>query len=423
MVYPIGVVTLASIIKDDHEVEILDLNVEVDPYKALKEKVVHFAPSAIFISLRNIDPLGNKMTSLIPQFGVAVKMISALNSEIKLIAGGTGFSLFPKKIMEMFPEITFGIVGEGENSIKPLLLNVDSPEEIKGLCYRKGDEVYMNQPSMDLPMENYVIPDRDLVDMSKYQSNTYVQSIGVESKRGCPFSCSYCVYPNLQGKKLRCREPKDVVDEIEFLNKEYGMERVHFTDPVVNIPAGHMEDICQLLIDRKVKVKWSGFFREDMLNEYNANLFVKSGCECFSFSPDGLTDEAMNVLGKNMTIDDVKNAVKIAAKTDILSVYHFMINVPGENEETVKKGRELIRWIYDEHSQNRNLGTVVLNNIRIYPNTPICDIAIEEGVIAKSTELLYPTYYNPEPYSTVRYEIEGEHLCRNIFMWQEVGNL
>lgn len=424
MVYPIGLVTLASMIKEEYEVEILDLNVEEDPYKALKEKLMNFDPSVTFISLRNIDPLGNKMTSLIPQFGVAVKMLAALKPEIKIIAGGTGFSLFPKRIMEMFPEISFGIIGEGENSILQLLHHLENPIDVKGLCYRKSGMVHMNEPSKDFRMDvDYVVPDRDLVDVFKYQRNTYVQSIGVETKRGCPYSCSYCVYPNLQGKKLRCRDPKEVVDEVELLNKKYGIKRVHFTDPVVNIPAGHMESICQLLINRDVNIKWSGFFREDMLNEYNADLFVQSGCECFSFSPDGLTDKAMDVLEKNMTVDDVKKAVKIAAKTEIVSVYHFMINIPGENEETLKEGEALLNWIYDEHSHNRNLGTIVLNNIRIYPNTPICDIAIENGVVQKSTNLLYPTYYNPEPYSSLRYELEAKHLCRNVFMWQEVCDL
>lgn len=421
MVYPIGIVTLASVIKQKHRVEILDLNVEQDPFKALKDKMNEYNPEVVFISLRNIDPLGNKMTSLIPSFITAVKMISVLKPETTIVAGGTGFSLFPKKIMEILPEITYGIIGEGESSILPLLENLNNPS-VKGLCYRRGKEVIVMKPSMEFDMEkDYVVPDRRLVDIKKYQNNSYVQSIGVETKRGCPYSCSYCVYPNLQGTKLRCREPKKVVDEIEFLHKEYGIERIHFTDPVVNIPNGHMENICESLIKRNIDVKWSGFFREDQIDERNIEIFAQSGCECFSFSPDGLTDEAMNILGKNMKIKDVKKAAKFAAKTDVISVYHFMINIPGENEETIQKGADFMDWIYDVHSEKKNLGTIVLNNIRIYPETPIYNIAIETGVIKPTTNLLYPAYYNPEPYASLRYEMEGKHLCKNIFMWQEVS--
>ena len=421
MVYPIGIVTLASVIQEKYSVELLDLNVEQDPYKALRDKVNEYNPEVIFISLRNIDPLGNKMTSLMPAFITSVKMISALKPECIIIAGGTGFSLFPKEIMEMLPEITYGIIGEGENSILPLLENLDYPR-VKGLCYCQGTEVVITDPSMDFDMEkDYVVPNRRLVDIEKYQENSYVQSIGVETKRGCPFSCSYCVYPNLQGKKLRCRDPQKVVDEIELLQKEYGVQTIHFTDPVVNIPSGHMESICQELISRNIHIRWSGFFREDLIDEKNIKLFEQSGCECFSFSPDGLTQEAMDVLGKNMKIKDVMNAARLAAKTNVISVYHFMINVPGENEETIKKGEEFMDWIYQIHSENKNLGTIVLNNLRLYPETPMCNIAREQGVIKPTTNLLYPTYYNPEPYASLRYEMEEKHLCKNVFMWQEVN--
>ncbi|MPW27102.1 B12 lower ligand biosynthesis radical SAM protein BzaD [Alkalibaculum sp. M08DMB] len=421
MVYPIGIVTLATVISNLHTVEILDLNIEQDPFKALKNKIYQYNPEVVFMSLRNIDPLGNKMTSLIPQFITSVKMINILNPTTTIIAGGTGFSLFPRKIMELLPEITYGIIGEGESSILPLLNNLDKPN-VKGLCYRKGEDIIVTSPSMEFDMEkSYIVPDRSLLDVTAYQDNSYVQSVGVETKRGCPFNCSYCVYPKLQGKKLRCREPNDVVNEIEFLRKEYGIERIHFTDPVVNIPNGHMESVCESLIRRNIDIKWSGFFREDQIDGKNIDIFAKSGCECFSFSPDGLTQEAMDVLGKNMNIEDVKNAARLAAQTDIVSVYHFMINVPGETEETVKKGINLIDWIYDVHSKNKNLGTIVFNNIRIYPDTPIYDIALEKGVIRSTTNLLYPVYYNPDPYENLRYELEGKHFCKNVFMWQEVN--
>lgn len=57
----------------------------------------------------------------------------------------------------------------------------------------------------------------------------------------------------------------------------------------------------------------------------------------FSFSPDGLCQEALDVLGKQETEEDILKAARLAASRDALSVYHFMVNVPGENERTVKK--------------------------------------------------------------------------------------
>jgi putative variant cofactor biosynthesis B12-binding/radical SAM domain protein 1 len=207
---------------------------------------------------------------------------------------------------------------------------------------------------------------------------------------------------------------------MESLNKEYGIGRFHFTDPVINHPGDHLGDICRELIRRKLKLQWDGFMREDHFHEKNAALFEKAGCECFSFSPDGLCQEALDVLDKRLSTSDILRAARLAARTDVVSVYHFMVNVPGETEKTCEKGLRFLDRIYDLHKRKRNLGTVVLNNIRILPGTPMEAMARAKGVIRPDTDLLYPTYYNPRPFEAFRYRLEALHLARNVFMWQEV---
>jgi len=94
-VYPIGIVLLAGILKKKgHQMEIVDLNLGQDPYGVLQEKLLDFRPEVVGFSLRNIDPLGNKNTSLLPQFVAAVRLTACILPEARLVAGGTGFSLF-----------------------------------------------------------------------------------------------------------------------------------------------------------------------------------------------------------------------------------------------------------------------------------------------------------------------------------------
>lgn len=421
-VYPIGIVLLAGILKKKgYQVEILDLNLDHDPYGVLQEKLLDFRPEVIGFSLRNIDPLGNKNTSLIPQFTAAIRLTAVLLPKTTLIAGGTGFSLFPERIMQELPELDYGIVGEGERTFPALLGSLGHPVQLPGLCYREGKDVYQLPSAADFDMACYLPPDRRLWDIAPYLDlNNYTPSIGIETKRGCPFNCSYCVYPQLQGRELRRRSAADVVDEVEFLHKEYGVKQFHFNDPVLNIPRGHLEGICQEILKRKLQIRWDGFFREDHLDAENIALFEDAGCECFSFSPDGLCQEALDVLGKRETEDDILMAAHLAAGRDVLSVYHFMVNVPGENERTIEKGKQMLERIYELHAPKKNLGTIVLNNIRIMPGTQIEKIAREEGVITPDTDLLYPVYYNPRPYDTLRYHLETFHFCKNVFMWKGV---
>lgn len=421
-VYPIGIVLLAGCIQSaGHEVSILDMNLELDPFGALKEKLLAFQPEAIGLSLRNIDPLGNKTSSLITPFIVAVRLIAAVLPEAWLIVGGTGFSLFPERLMLELPELDYGIVGEAEVAFPALLRSIDNPPALPGLCRREGSRVRVSPPATNFDMANYVPANRLLLSPERYKGiNNYVPTIGIEAKRGCALNCAYCVYPQLQGSRLRCRPTAAVVDEMEFLNKEYGIESFHFTDPVLNAPLGHLEAICEEILRRKLKVRWDGFMREDQLNEKNVALFEKAGCECFSFSPDGLCQESLDVLGKNLSEAQILKAASLVAQTDTVSVYHFMVNVPGETEKTCGKSIQFVEKLYELHSKKRNLGTIILNNIRILPGTAIEKMAREQGVIDEHTDLLYPTYYNPKPFNTFRYKLETLQQCRNIFMWQGV---
>ena len=420
-VYPLGIVLLAGLARGaGFEAAVLDMNIESDPYGALKEKILDFRPEVVGLSLRNIDPLGNRLTSLVIPFMAAARMTAALAPEAAIIAGGTGFSLFPARIMEEAQSVSYGLVGEGEKSFVRLLASLpDPPTDLPGLCFRKGGQVTVNPPAADFDMCAYAPAERNILDPLLYSGiNSYVPAIGIEGKRGCPFGCSYCVYPALQGRVMRSRPSTSVVDEIELLHKEYGVSSFHFTDPVLNVPKGHLEGICEEILRRKLKIRWVGFMRENMLDDAKVALYEKAGCECFSFSPDGLCNQALSVLGKGLDEADVLKAARLAARTDVLSVYHFMVNVPGETEQTVARGMEMIEELYSIHSPKKNLGTIVLNNIRILPGTQIEALARKDGALTPDEDLLYPTYYNPPPYRSLRYRMESLHFCRNVMTWQ-----
>ncbi|RNC28552.1 MAG: Hopanoid C-3 methylase [Candidatus Dichloromethanomonas elyunquensis] len=421
-VYPIGIVTLGThLIRAGHEVVLLDMNLEVDAYGALKEKLLAEQPDIVGLSLRNIDPLANKTSSLIPPLVISVRMVHAVLPSTPIVVGGTGFSLFPERIMEQLPEIRYGIKGEAEYGFPKLLDHFEQPGNISGLCYRENGRVMVRPVVSDFTFEDYLVPDRDLLPPELYRDiNDYVPAFGIETKRGCLLNCAYCVYPQLQGKIMRCRKPAEVVDEMEMLQAKYGLRDFHFNDPVINLPIGHLEEICEEIIKRKLKVTWTGFFREDVLDQEKVKLYEKSGCSCFSFSPDGYCQNSLNVLQKNLQVSDILKAAELTAQTDVVVIYHFLTNVPGENAETIEQGKALMDRLYEIHTPRRNLGAIVLNNIRIMPGTPLETIARRQGEIDGDTDLLYPVYYNPKRYAATRYSLETYHLTKNVFMWQKM---
>ncbi|SDP51929.1 putative variant cofactor biosynthesis B12-binding domain/radical SAM domain protein 1 [Eubacterium maltosivorans] len=421
-VYPIGIVTLASCIEKAgrYSLEIFDMNMAADPYGELREKMLSYQPDIIGISLRNVDPLGNRTTSLIVPFAITLSFIRRYLPNVTLMAGGTAFSLFPERLMREFPEIDLGVAGEAEEIILPLLDSIDDPPKLPGLVYRENGAVKIIPPVGKFDMGSYTMPNRELLDPREYlKVNKYVESVGVETKRGCCYNCGYCSYPLLSGCGMRCREPESVVDEIEFLHKEYGVSRIHLTDSIVNFPVNHLDDICKELIRRRLDIHWSGFFREHLLTPENAPLYRDSGCECFSLSPDGLSQTALDILDKHLTVDEILHTARVLSDVGITTVYHFLVNTPGDTWKTVDEGKALIDQIYDIHAASKTIGTIVLNLIRIMPRTKVEKLALENGVITPETDLLFPTYYNPDPFKTVRYDLEIYHNKRNIFMWQD----
>ncbi|MEG0378658.1 MAG: B12 lower ligand biosynthesis radical SAM protein BzaD, partial [Eubacterium sp.] len=355
-------------------------------------------------------------------FAITLSFIRHYLPTVTVMAGGTAFSLFPERLMKEFPEIDLGVAGEAEDIILPLLDHIENPPKLPGLVYRDGAQVHVIPPVGKFDMGTYTMPNRDLLNPQKYlEVNKYVESVGVETKRGCCYNCGYCSYPLLSGCGMRCRDPKSVVSEIEFLNKEYGISRIHLTDSIVNYPVNHLDEICQELIKRKLHIHWSGFFRENLLTPKNAGLYADSGCECFSLSPDGLSQNALDIMDKHLSIEEILHTAKVLSNVGITTVYHFLVNTPGDTLKTIDEGKALIDKIYNIHGQSKTLGTIVLNLIRIMPRTKVEKLALENGIITPQTDLLYPVYYDPEPFRTVRYDLEIYHNKKNIFMWNDVG--
>ena len=161
--------------------------------------------------------------------------------------------------------------------------------------------------------------------------------------------------------------------------------------------------------------------RENLLNRKNVALFEKAGCECFSFSPDGLCTQSLKVLGKGLDESDILDAARLVSKTGVIAV----LPLHGERSGRDRKDgqgrlRVSLRALYELHAPKRNLGTIVLNNIRILPGTAIEERARAQGVISSGTDLLYPTYYNPPPFESLRYRLETLHFCKNVFSWQGI---
>jgi len=420
IVFPLGLARLAASLEESHEVRGLDLNLNPFPWPELVKTLQGFEPHMVCLSFRNLDPLAGRLDSFVPPLKTLASLVKKYSPESAVLLGGSGFTLFARRLMQEMPEIDLGFRGEADNSFPALVRHLESARRIPGILWRGQDgsieENAGTQCCSDL--ESLPFPRWDVFGPHHYTgTNRYVAPMGVETKRGCPNHCRYCLYPALQGTRLRLRSPGRVVDELELLREAYDIKLVHFNDPVINQPADHLRAICTEMLRRHLQIGWTGFFREDLLSEKDAALYQKAGLVAWYFSADGASGHALELLNKNITQDQILNAVRIAAQSEIPTVYHFFVNLPGETQSSVDEMRELLDRILVSHSPKGNLGSVVLSNLRLYPGAPVTDYILKEGLLDSRHDLLYPTYYNPPPWDHLRHELTAYCMERNALIY------
>lgn len=417
LVFPLGLARLAAAIEECHEVRGLDLNLNPFPWPDLLKILDEFKPQAVGISFRNLDPLAGNLTSFVPQLKTLAALIRQHASRARVILGGSAFTLFSRRLMEEVPEVDIGVVGEAEAVFPMLLEHFDNVGTVPGIIWRdEHGEVQTNRSSqIPVALDRQPFPRWRLFDPAHYQTqNRYVAFMGVETKRGCAHRCRYCLYPNLQGRHVRLRSPRAVVDELQALREEYNVELVHFTDPVVNQPPAHLQAICEEILRRRLPIKWTGFFREDSLAASDVELYCRAGLAAFYFSADAASDHALKILGKELSREQILGAARLAADSSIITVYHFLVNLPGEDEQSIAQTRELLDALFSIHASSGNIGAVVFNNLRLYPGAPLTEDILENGLIDSRADLLYPTYFNPPPRDHLRHELTAYCMQRIV---------
>jgi radical SAM superfamily enzyme YgiQ (UPF0313 family) len=387
-VFPMGLSCIKSSLHG-HNVKIFDLNLSPKPFEEMKDIITVFLPDVIGISLRNIDSTNKrKVTFYYKTLKDTIDIIKSC-SNAYIVIGGSGFSIFANEIMLDEPRIDFGIFLEGEIAFPELLKNIETPENVHSLYYRKNGNVIFTGTGSLPGYKQFNIISIDEMPVEKYKK--YRDAIGIETKRGCSLTCIYCIYPFLNGRQYRLRDHVVVVDEIECLLNKHRIERFMFVDSVFNIPKKHAEDICREIIKRKLNVRWSAWFNEKNIDREFLVLLKEAGCDNLIFSPDGFSDDVLSKLGKNLTKQDILETYRILEREIGVEInYNFFKNPPGQSLRNlflmalfiIKAKMKLKKRVHFE-----------FNSLRIEPHTKLHEIALKEGIIKISDNLLFPKYY------------------------------
>ncbi len=378
-VYPLGLDYVAGALQPRYQTNILDMNY-CPSLDALGEQVREYAPDYVGLSIRNIDNTDSMHSQgFLSDYIDMVGQIRQ-HSKAPLILGGSGYTVFP---LEFFRALgaDFGIAGEGER----LSVLLDALEQGGDASSIPG-VITPDTPSVCyLPWKGEL---RRVFDPDAEYAKFYVSyggMLNLQTKRGCPFRCSYCTYPHIEGGKMRLLDPREVGEQALRL-QEAGAKYIFVTDSAFNASYEHSLQVARAFIDRRITIPWGGFFAPTAPPDDYFRRLAEAGLTHVEFGTESMCDEMLSNLRKPFAADDVFAAHRQALEAGLHIAHYFLLGGPGENPNTLQATLEgadrLSRAVF-----------FFFCGIRIYPHTSLYDTAVREGQIQASQNLIEPVFY------------------------------
>lgn len=385
---PVGICLVAASVPPEFQVEVFDGT--FGGGDRLKAEIHRFQPDYIGLGIRNIDDvtMGSGVYFAEEILEGFVRSIREA-SQAPLILGGSGFSIFPQPLLELF-DAQFGIIGEGEEAF-PALLNAlvlgGDPCLIPGVLTR--DKTMGLVSAKRNGHERLAVPFSRIDTYIDYRPYRDRGSYPIQTKRGCRHRCVYCTYATVEGSRYRLRAAKEVVDEIEDVANRLGDVVVELVDSTFNDPPGHAEGICRELIKRKLKVRLRtmGVNPAGVTDEL-IGLMRQAGFSQMDCTPDSASASMLVSFRKNFSRERLEEAAQYIVSHDMPTMWFFIFGGPGETEETVLETFDFVdRFVGPDDMVHMTAG------IRINPGTELQRIALEQGLIGADDKLLEPRFY------------------------------
>lgn len=319
-----------------HEVHILDMVVDgVTPDYADR-----------FIRDHAIGTVGiGCMTCEFPAAVEEARRLKASHPGIQIIFGGAHPSGDPEECLRT-GVVDYVVVGEGEIALTALLGDLEGgrqPGEIAGVWSILDGTVRPAPPAPVPDVRDLPRPAYDLLDLEKYflldspwhfpKSQRAVQFI---TSRGCPYQCSYC--HEIHGKKFRGMDPEVILDQMEWLVRDFGVREFMVVDDIFNFDLERAKRICHGIVDRKLKVhlQFPNGVRGDRFDEELVMLMKQAGTHFMAIAIETVSEKFQKLIRKNLKIDRALQTIHWVNRHNIEVSGFFMIGFPGETLEEVR---------------------------------------------------------------------------------------
>lgn len=353
--------------------------------KALED----FKPNVVLISTFTINRIAGCRTA---------QLANKYNPSVKVVMGGVHPSFMYHQILLNHP-VDAVCIGEGEDTVVELLNAYKantSVEGVKGIAYKKeGVVIETGGRPFIKDLDSIPFPAHDL------HSDYLVQTRRghVVSSRGCPYGCQFCSTTQMWGKSWRARSPKNVVDEIEMLIRDYGIKYINFMDDEFTLNRKRTIGICKEIINRGIGINWNCATRVDTIDGEQIDWMMKSGCNDISLGIESGSPRILKTIGKRITVEEITKAFDLLNEYGLSRGAYLMVGNPGEDRNSVNETIELVKKL--------KLDVPSVAVAELYPGTPLYNIAKSKGFVTDD----YWLTENSPPFYTI------EHSAEKLQWW------
>jgi len=282
-----------------------------------------------------------------------INRLSAITDGVTIVVGGPGHPNY-----KLFLENGATIVchGEGEETFNDIIRKVQCGDRdwssVDGISYKVSGAVIQNKPrslienidDLPFPVRNYPLP---LTTYRDYYLMAYrAPYVTMMTVRGCPYSCTFCYSSAQWNFKVRQRSPENVLEEIDYLVKDYGIKFIDFLDDVFGLTYSWVEEFSRKLIERKYDLTYKALINPNTFASKQAKaieLLSKSGCKILGIGMQTADSGTLELVKRTpMSREKLIEAVANAKRNRILTFVSFIVGFPKEPEDAPEQIMGLI---------------------------------------------------------------------------------
>jgi len=336
------------------------------------------------------------------RFHAAMKLIKESSPSIFTVGGGLMYTAVPKQIMAENPQLDFAIVGvfgDNEYTLCELLEELEKPSpkfgEIKGLTYRKDDELVLTPPRpLITNLDELPMPAYDLFPMDRYYGYSVIPNYNeAVTSRGCEGACHFCYEWWLVDPRSprdfsshRTRSGKKVAEEMELLHRQHGVKALTFMDDDFNSDRKKMVELVEELEKKKLDMSWFCLSRAQNLIR-DADLIPrlrKVGLYQVLIGIDGGTDEEIAEARKGpmkVGVKELKDLIQFLRKNDISTIGTYLNGFWDDDETKIRQRARAVDEIDPD--------IIMLQLLNPIPGSPIYKKAVKDNIIESKDMALY----------------------------------